>query len=217
MSEVVCKLNHKTPVFQKQATRNKIGCAYSKFQDRKPTDSLETRSITLSQPVRVKGHILRSGMTCGTGIIMQDVLYAEWFKEIWICFPNRDVIFRIIILFLKSYHSHAAYSLRLLPSPLINMFWYQIFCGPQPMRPSEGDAAVAFSPVFLLASRLFRWGKYHSFLFMSLYHKMLFFFSVSSCRLSVFWKKIVVLIWGHLACRQNHLEGLINYLVLLKD
>ena len=68
------------------------------------------------------------------------------------------------------------------------------FCGPQPMRPSEGDAAVAFSPVFWLASRLFRWGKYRCFIFMSLHHKMLFFFSVSSCRLSVFWKKIVVLI-----------------------
>ena len=62
------------------------------------------------------------------------------------------------------------------------------------MRPSEGDPAVVFSPVFWLASRLFRWGKYRCFVFMSLHHKMLFFFSVSSCRLSVFWKKIVVLI-----------------------
>lgn len=50
------------------------------------------------------------------------------------------------------------------------------FCGPQPMRPSEGDPAVAFSPVFWLASRLFRWGKYRCFIFMFLHHKMLFFF-----------------------------------------
>ena len=73
------------------------------------------------------------------------------------------------------------------------------FCVPQPMRSSKGDPAVAFSPVFLLGSRLFRWGKYRCFVFMSSHHKMLFFFSVSSSRLSVFWKKIVALIWGHLA------------------
>ena len=36
------------------------------------------------------------------------------------------------------------------------------------------------------------------------------FFSVSSCPLPVFWKKIVALFWGHVTCWQNPLEGLLQ-------
>ena len=130
---------------------------------------------------------------------------------------HRYVTSHIIMLFPKSYHMPC----RLLITPFtltqINMFWYQIFVYHDQWGLLRQDPAVAFSPVLLLASRLFRWGKYHSFVFMSLHHKMLFFFSVSSCRLSVLWKKIVAVIMlrsSRRACHQNYLEGLINGLVL---
>ena len=44
------------------------------------------------------------------------------------------------------------------------------------MRPSEGDATVAFSPVFWLASRLFRWGKYRCFVFVVASQNVVLFF-----------------------------------------